>query len=244
MRRTVRGLSGETQAPASELPTPVEAVLLDAGGVLLDLDYPYLRRLIEAEQVEVSEIELSRAEAIARRDLNDSVRNGDSVADRWREYFHIILGRVGVRGDAHNGLIDSLWEAHDRVGLWTVAIDGALDAVSELRRRGLRLGVISNAEGTVARNLNDAGFGGAFDAVVDSHLVGVSKPDPEIFRIALERMSLQAERAIFVGDMPEIDVKGAHAAGIVPVLLDRHDLHADVPATRIRSLAELSPLIA
>ena len=77
----------------------------------------------------------------------------------------------------------------------------------------------------------------------DSHLVGVLKPDPAIFRIALERMSLEAGRTVFVGDMPEIDVKGAKAAGIVPILLDRHDLHTEVPSARIRSLDELPGLV-
>ena len=175
--------------------------------------------------------------------MNRTVADDGKVAHRWREYFHIILGRVGVDADRHAAIIDSLWEAHQRVGLWTVAVAGALEAVGELKRRGYRLGVVSNAEGTVARNLDDAGFSGVFDTVVDSHLVGVMKPDPAIFRIALERMSLEAGRVIFVGDMPEIDVKGAHAAGIAPVLLDRHGLHAGDPTPTIRTLEELPGLL-
>jgi putative hydrolase of the HAD superfamily len=238
MRRTVRRLNPKEARPAS-----VEAVLLDAGGVLIDLDYRYLQRLIEPVHQEVPESELSHAESLARKEINRSVGDDGKVAHRWREYFHIILDQVGVPGDEHAALIDSLWEAHQRVGLWTVAAQGALEAVSELKRRGLRLGVVSNAEGTVARNLDDAGFAGAFDTIVDSHLVGIMKPDPAIFHIALERMSLKADRAVFVGDMPEIDVKGAKAAGIVPILLDRHDLHTEVPSARIRSLDELPGLL-
>ncbi len=232
-----------TDDPTPALPTSVEAVLLDAGGVLIDLDYRYLRRLIEPVHRDVPESELSHAESLARKEINRTVGDDGKVEHLWREYFHIILGHVGVPGDRHSTLIDSLWEAHQRVGLWTVAAQGALEAVSELKRRGFRLGVVSNAEGTVARNLNDAGFTGVFDTVVDSHLVGVLKPDPAIFHVALERMSLKADRAVFVGDMPEIDVKGAKAAGIVPILLDRHDLHAEVPSARIRSLDELPGLV-
>jgi putative hydrolase of the HAD superfamily len=226
-----------------ELPDPVEAVLLDAGGVLIDLDYRYLQRLIEPVHREVPEAELSQAESLARKEINRSVGDDGEVAHRWREYFHIILGHVGVCGDRHAAIIDSLWEAHQRVGLWTVAAEGALAAVGELRRRGYRLGVVSNAEGTVARNLDDAGFAGLFDTVVDSHLVGVMKPDPAIFRIALERMSLEAGKVVFVGDMPEIDVKGARAAGIAPILIDRHDMHTDVATPRIRSLGQLPDLL-
>ncbi len=225
------------------LPTPLEAVLLDAGGVLIDLDYRYLQRLIEPVHRVVAESELSHAESLARREINRSVGDDEDVSSRWRDYFHTILGNVGVAGDLHPPLIDSLWEAHQRVGLWTVAVEGALEVVSELKRRGFRLGVVSNAEGTVARNLDDAGFTGLFETVVDSHLVGVMKPDPAIFRIALERMSLKADGAVFVGDMPAIDVEGARAAGIVPILLDRHDLHTEVASARIRSLDELPGLV-
>jgi putative hydrolase of the HAD superfamily len=226
------------------LPARVEAVLFDAGGVLVDLDHGYVRRLVETCHAPVSNRELSRAEALARREINDNVRSGGRIGDSWRDYFHIILARIGVPGDDHEAIIDSLWEAHQRVGLWTVAADGARDAVAELKRRGFRIGVVSNAEGTVARNLDDAGFEGAFETVVDSHLVGVEKPDPKIFGIALERMSLRADRAVFVGDLPEVDVEGARAAGIVPILLDRHDLYEGIDAIRVRSLRALPGLLA
>jgi putative hydrolase of the HAD superfamily len=225
------------------LPESIDAVLFDAGGVLLDLDYDYLRRLIEPVVGDVATSALSQAEAVARREINNNVREGATVAASWRDYFHIILGRVRVPGHSHEALIDSLWEAHHRVGLWTVACDGAFGVVATLKRQGIRIGVVSNAEGQVARNLDDAGFKGAFDTVVDSHMVGVSKPDPAIFSIALERMSLRADRAIFVGDIPEVDVKGAQAAGIVAILLDRHDLYPAVDAPRILTLEELPGLL-
>jgi len=225
------------------LPESIDAVLFDAGGVLLDLDYDYLRRLIEPVVGDVTCSVLSQAEAIARREINNNVREGATVAGSWRDYFHIILGHVRVPGHRHEALIDSLWEAHHRVGLWTVACEGAFGVVATLKRRSLRIGVVSNAEGQVARNLADAGFKGTFETVVDSHLVGVSKPDPAIFSIALERMSLRADRVVFVGDIPEVDVSGARAAGIAAVLLDRHDLYSGVDAPRIGSLEELPGLL-
>jgi putative hydrolase of the HAD superfamily len=130
------------------------------------------------------------------------------------------------------------------VGLWTVAIDGAVDTVRALKEAGYRLGVVSNAEGRVEQDLNGAGFRGLFDTVVDSHLVGVEKPDPRIFQIALERMKVEAASAVFLGDVPAVDVAGASAAGLTPFLLDRHGLYADHGPRRVTSIRELPALLS
>jgi putative hydrolase of the HAD superfamily len=224
------------------LPSSIDAVLLDAGGVLLDLDYGYLRRRVKARTAEVSVETLARAEAVARREMN-RLEGKFAPDERWREYFHVLLNEVGVGEADREAIIDSLWEAHRRVGLWTVAVAGAVEAVDALKAGGLRVGVVSNAEGQVARDLDSAGFDGRFEIVVDSRLVGVQKPDPAIFGIALERMSLDPARCVFVGDLPAVDVDGAKAAGIAPILLDRHDLYPDVAAPRLGAIDGLPKLL-
>ncbi len=232
-----------TPGKSRELPATVRTVLFDAGGVLLDLDYAYLRRLVRAPGRDATEERLAVAEAHARTRIERRVREGGRTSEAWRDYFHYILHEVGVPAAGHDELIDTLWEAHARVGLWTVAIPGAVDVVKALRARGLRIGVVSNAEGRVARDLDGAGFAGQFETVVDSHVVGVEKPDPEIFRIALRELQMPAETAVYLGDVPAVDVVGAAAAGVAPILLDRHDLYADVAAPRLRAIEELPALL-
>jgi putative hydrolase of the HAD superfamily len=234
-------MAGEAVAPV--WPEQVETVLLDAGGVLLDLDYAYLRRLIEARHGEVEVEELSRLEAVARLEIHRHVQEGGRVSEAWRDYFRIIMGRVGVPAEKQESIIDALWEAHQRFGLWTVPIAGGPETVAELRGRGYRIGVVSNAEGRVEQDLQSAGYAGLLETVVDSHVVGVEKPDPQIFHIALERMNATAETAVFVGDVPAVDLAGARAAGVAPILLDRHDLYSDLPEIRVRSLDELPALL-
>jgi putative hydrolase of the HAD superfamily len=224
---------------SSESPRRFETVLLDAGGVLLDLDYAYVRRLLTARRHDVTGEALERAEAIARTEVDRHVREGGSSGEAWRDYFRVLFGQVGAPPSLHEEMIDALWEAHERVGLWTVAVPGAVETVSRLRETGFRLGVVSNAEGRVERDLASAGFAGLLETVVDSHLVGVAKPDPRIFAIALERLGARAETTVFVGDVPAVDVAGARAAGVAPLLLDRHDLYTTVDAPRLRSLAAL-----
>jgi FMN phosphatase YigB (HAD superfamily) len=233
-----------TESAGGGWPHEVDAVLLDAGGVLLDLDYRYLRRLISTrldplDGLRITDHLLAAHEALARQEIHRQVLEGGRTSAAWRDYFHSILGRAGVREEHREGLIDALWEAHQRVGLWTVAVERGPRTVRELKRRGYRLAVVSNAEGNVARDLDAAGYRGAFGAVVDSHVVGVEKPDPAIFALALERIGAAAERSIFVGDVPSVDVAGARAAGIAPVLLDRHGTFPDVDAPRIAALEEL-----
>ena len=231
-----------TDAPA--LPEQVDSVLLDAGGVLLDLDYAYLRRLLKAHEYVATEQELARQEAIARVQINRHVADGGTVADAWRDYFHAILGGSGVPADARDSIIDSLRQAHERVGLWTVAIEEGPATVARLKADGYRIGVVSNAEGQVARDLDEAGYRGLFEIVVDSHIVGIEKPDPAIFRIAMDKMKIRPESAVFVGDVPAVDVEGARAAGITPILLDRFGLFEEWNVLRLKSTQELPALLA
>ncbi len=225
------------------LPDLIETVLLDAGGVLLDLDYGYLRRLIEARGGDVTMDDLARYEAMARHEIHRQVSKGGRVSETWRDYFHIILSKVGIPLDSRDEIVDSLWEAHQRFGLWTVAIEGAPETVAELKNRGFRIGVVSNAEGRVQKDLEAAGFRGLLDTVVDSHIVGVEKPDPEIFRIAMDNLKAAPESTVYVGDLPSVDVAGAQAAGVAPILLDRHGLFADSPVRRIGAITELLDLL-
>jgi putative hydrolase of the HAD superfamily len=217
----------------------VTTVLFDAGGVLLDLDYAFLKRLLEARHVATTISELSESESLARTAIDRRVREGGRTSEAWRDYFRILLTRVGAPPEGTEEIIDTLAEAHERVGLWTVAIEGAVATVRALKDAGHRLGVVSNAEGRVERDLDGAGYAGLFETVVDSHVVGVEKPDPQIFRIAMERMSVAPETAVYLGDVPAVDVAGARAAGLTPVLLDRHDLYAATDVPRLRSIAEL-----
>lgn len=225
-------------------PLRIETVLLDAGGVLLDLDYAYLRRLLAARAHSVEGQALAEAEALARMEIDRRVRAGGRGSEAWRDYFRVLLRAVEAPVESCEEIIDALAEAHAKFGIWTVAIAGAVDAVRALKQSGYRIGVVSNAEGRVERDLTSAGFGGLFETVVDSHHVGVEKPDPAIFRIALERMSATPESAVFLGDVPAIDVAGARAAGITPLLLDRFGLYEAPGVPTLRALEDLPAWLA
>jgi putative hydrolase of the HAD superfamily len=88
------------------------------------------------------------------------------------------------------------------------------------------------------------GPGVEVDCVIDSGDVGVMKPDPRIFRIALEAMGVDARAAWYVGDMPAFDVVGARRADVRPWLIDPYGLHLDAGYDRVESLDGLAALVA
>ena len=131
--------------------------------------------------------------------------------DWWMERYFTILGVV----DPHLA-----GEKTDRgYGLWNHALEGAGNAVEGLRASGVRVAVVSNSDGSVRGSLEKAGLLDLFEFVVDSHEVGVAKPDPAIFHAALERMGLEPSNAWYVGDSVFHDVNGAQAAGLSRALL-------------------------
>src|SRR6266516_67987 len=87
------------------------------------------------------------------------------------------------------------------------------------------------------------GPGAEVGAILDSTVVGVAKPDPRIFQLALEALDVPAELAIHVGDTPGADVDGAHAADVLPLLMDPYDFHPDLGVERVTSLADVVELL-
>jgi putative hydrolase of the HAD superfamily len=82
-----------------------------------------------------------------------------------------------------------------------------------------------------------------FDVRIISGVEGLEKPDPRIFHLALDRAGVRAERSVYVGDNPVLDVEAARAVGMFPVLVDRRDQFPEHTGARITSLADLPDVI-
>jgi HAD superfamily hydrolase (TIGR01509 family) len=142
-------------------------------------------------------------------------------ADTGDRYLRYLLDELQVR-DAAVVTALSAWRRgyNTPVGLWTEGEPEAEAALILARDRGLRTACISNSNGTVAGILEGLGLARHLDFIVDSSQVGVEKPDPRIFHLALERAGVAAEEAVYVGDLYSIDVVGARAAGLSAILMD------------------------
>jgi len=136
-------------------------------------------------------------------------------------YLRFLLDELDVRDEATQAAM-SRWRRGYNLprGLWTELEPDAEAALRLARAEGLRTAVISNSNGTIADILAELGLARHVEFVIDSSTVGVEKPDPRIFRLALERAGVAAHESVYVGDLYSIDVVGARAAGLRAILLD------------------------
>jgi FMN phosphatase YigB (HAD superfamily) len=210
-----------------------EAILFDAGGTVVLQEPILLSRLLghPVALPEMHEAHYRAMDAYARR----RAAGEDLAWIWWQEHF---FNGLGYPEPARGATL-----TNNGYGLWSMAIAGALRAIEELDRLGIRRAVVSNSDGSARESLQEAGFDGMFEFVIDSHELGVAKPDPRIFWHTLELLGVPAGRAWYVGDSIYHDMAGAEAAGLGrAVLIDPYAL-APEHEPRISSVAELPELV-
>lgn len=239
----------------NELRQPLEAVVFDAGGTLVRLDFEWIGQLLNGLGVDVSPEGLRRAEVRGRRMYDDVAarrrpRPGDVPANAAtlaaiEAYYAGMLEGAGCRHPLLEDAVRALWERQaSGAMLWSRRNEGAPEAVAGARALGLRTACVSNSDGRAEEHLVRTGTREGLEFVVDSHLEGVEKPDPAIFRIALERMGVTPERAVYVGDLRSVDEAGARAAGMHFVLLDPFGDYAGEHTPSIPSIDRLPAHLA
>ncbi len=220
------------------LPDHIEAVLFDAGGTLVTLDYAFIAERVRRSGFAVDPARLPRAEAEARLAVDRARLEGDD-ASRRSSYFGTLLEAAGVDSEAVPELVAALEREHAERNLWRIVAPDVAATLRGLRQRELRTGVVSNSDGRVEALLAAQGLTQYLELVVDSHLEGVEKPAPAIFQRALLRMRLEAGRCAYVGDIYSVDVLGARAAGLEPVIIDPTGAYGRLDCRVIGRLAEL-----
>ena len=220
-----------------------DALWFDAGGVLVLPDPTVLAPLL-AYYGGATELNCHRRAHYAAMAVKSA--QGAQEVD-WREYDRAYVRAVGVDGDDVEEAAAVLGQTR-HAPLWRWAVPESLAALRTLAERRVPMGVVSNASGQIESVLRRTGVcqvgpgaGVAVRCVVDSHVVGVAKPDPRIFdHAAVHFPELERSRIAYIGDSVTMDVGGATAAGLHPLLLDPYDDHAGAAFERIGSLSELT----
>jgi putative hydrolase of the HAD superfamily len=222
-----------------------DAVLFDAGGVLVLPDPTVLAPLL-APYGGSTELDRHRRAHYAAMAVKSHLEHAEHD---WSAYNDAYVRSVGV-ADELVPLAANLLGACRVPDLWRWPIPESVAGMRALHERGVPLGVVSNASGQIAATLSRAGVcqigegpGVGVRCVIDSHVVGVAKPDPRIFHHVADALAgIDNARIVYVGDSVTIDVAGARAAGLRPVLLDPYDDHAGAPFDRIHEVAGLLTL--
>lgn len=160
-----------------------------------------------------------------------------SDQERASAYLEALFLAAGVPAQRLPEVRATLIALHQEKHLWCSVPPETRDALQRLQAAKFQLGVVSNSEGRVSEALEAAGLRQYFDVIVDSGLVGIEKPNPHIFEIALREIGVEPDEAIYVGDLYDVDILGARAAGIEGVLLTTTD-----PAGPCRTIATIKEM--
>ena len=137
----------------------------------------------------------------------------------WQRFVERTCALIGAERPSPFAAAE-LYDRFARAEAWRIA-DGAPAMLAELKRRGLKLAVISNWDERLPTLLDRLALAHFFDATIVSALVGVEKPHPRIFETALAALGVEPSRALHVGDSRIDDFEGAQAAGMRALLLSR-----------------------
>jgi len=225
-----------------------DGVLFDAGGIFVVPD-PVATSVALAPfgcSADVGVLVRSHYAGMEALDAVASKRTDKSIDKiTWDTYRHAYVRAAGV-ADEHVEAASREMRKLFSPYFWRFPLLESVAALGQLHYRKVPIGVVSNASGQIEATLNNLcicqvgpGAGVPVRIVTDSHVIGYAKPDPRIFADAIAALGLPPERVAYVGDSYVNDVGGAHAAGLVPLLYDPFDDHADYDCERVQSLHEL-----
>jgi len=245
----------ERPSPGRALAARIGAIFLDVGGVFILPDHGEMAAALAAGGfvIDPDRLDLAHYAGIAAWDAAGSgpADGGDMVGDPWRDYILAYLRTAGVAEDELAAAVVASRVAFRSPTLWSRPIAGSVAALPAIVATGLPVAMVSNADGRVEELLRRTGICQvgpgpliAVVAVVDSTVVGIEKPHPGIFEIALAAVGVEPGRAVHVGDSVRADVAGARAAGVNPVHFDPFRLCRRHDHSHLASLAELPPLVA
>jgi putative hydrolase of the HAD superfamily len=219
----------------------IRAVTFDAGQTLVELDTEMLAARCAERGLSVAAAALDAALPGAWREHERAVAAG--ARHPWKELMAAVLRGARADAAAVPAVVDWLFEQQPTRNLFRRAIAGMRELVEDLHRRGVPMAVVSNSEGRLEELLDELGWSRWFVAIADSGRLGIVKPDPAIFRWAIQRLGVPAAEVCHVGDSRGADVDGALAAGMRAIWFGpaAHDLAdprvaacADATALRAR----------
>lgn len=230
--------------------TSNRAIFLDAGYTLLFPQVEKLAQDLEASGFPARVEQFHQAERAGKKKLDEvlwpQIRQGRIPRTTnhvfWEHYLTALMDQLRPSPESRKEVVDRVIGGFRDIHTWSKVLPDTIPTLQKLKAAGYYLAVISNSDGTVEGELQRAGLHEYLEFVIDSSVVGVEKPHPEIFEMALKRAGVKPNEAIYVGDTHPIDIGGAELAGIRGILIDRVGAYPDAECARITSISQLGGL--
>lgn len=151
---------------------------------------------------------------------NDTWSADDRIEEYWRTYHNVMLGKLGL--SVRDEVLDRILASQFAADAWEPYPD-VLPMLRSVREMGVGIGVVSDWGSNLRGILAELELDRYLDFVLPSGAVGVAKPNPAFFRLALEHAGVEPQEALMIGDSYRADVRGAWSAGMDAAWLDRHE---------------------
>jgi putative hydrolase of the HAD superfamily len=227
----------------------IDTVFLDAGNTLLKA-HPSVAALyagtaarygsdppLDDLMIHFKAVRAEMLPMVTGSGVSEDGRNG-SAAEKawWKTFVYRLFQRVGMVND-FDAFFEELYDVFSREDSWRLYPE-VIDVLETLRGRSLRLFMVSNWDSRLLNICENLGLTPFFEEIIISSIVGVEKPDPGIYRIALGHAGIEPQRALHVGDDREMDFLAAREVGLNALLLDRDGRYGPQPF-RITSLKDV-----
>lgn len=195
----------------------VKGVSFDYGHVLGALDVEELARRIGAPATGVAAIRAAMSDAARAHER--AIAGGQGHEGGWRAFVGTLVRASGAPFSVDE-TVEELWRRQPANNLWRHVPDEARELVEDLSAAGVPLAITTNSEGRAKELMEEIGLAPFLRGVIDSGVVGISKPDRRIFEYAAALLGFSTSEIAHVGDSEEADVAGAKAAGAFAIRFD------------------------
>ncbi len=217
------------------MPTP-RVIFFDVGNTLLFPNRPKMLAPLPADCQPTLE-QWQSLERKTKLEFDRDMQTGRIDHSFWR-IFHGYLIQSLDSATNSDGLLDELVRNTQQSANWDQILPGTREALDRIAAK-FRIAVISNADGKIEQVLSRCAIADCFESITDSGIVGIEKPRPEIFQVALKAMQARAEESLYVGDVYSVDYAGARNSGMEAILFDVAGAYRGRPEPRVESLTQL-----
>lgn len=162
----------------------------------------------------------------------------ERAAALWTDMYEVLFTALGFDGKAARELAGDVYHAFGSGARWK-PYDDVKPGFEGLKNRDVQIGLISNWDTRLADIFHELGLTPYLDCVVSSASVGLHKPDPRIFEVALARIGCDPADAVHCGDHYFSDILGARSVGMTPVLMNRWDVELPADCMVVSTVEEL-----